>query len=210
MKDRKFSNWITRFAWLLLILDLLLIAFVPADLEWNNFLALILYSLWLVISLIVISTWFIICYRQFFRTWWGLLSVLLILIISSVFGQGVVSISQSNLALFFTLLFLVSCWAVGVVLAVLLWHRDVAMALIGWGSVIVVWILAFAWRYQGNLIQLAFSTLIQTDQPSPLWWFNPIMCIIGWVVPISIIGFLGHTIRLIANEFSDSPCKENF
>jgi hypothetical protein len=99
------------------------------------------------------------------------------------------------------MLFITSVWSVGVATAILLWYRDIGLGLIAWGLAIIIWVVLLTWRFQGNSIELVLSSLNHPNEPSPLWWFNPFMCIFGWIIPLGIISFLGHTCRLIIREW---------
>ena len=123
------------------------------------------------------------------------------LVLSNTVFQGVLPIRHPNLSFFFTLLFTVSAWSVGIATAILLYYRDVGPGLAAWGTVILVWVLLFAWRFQGNLIELSFLSVIHPDQLTPIWWFSPLLCVFGWIIPLSILGFLGHTLRLLLHEW---------
>lgn len=201
MTGSNLKVWLTRLAWGLLVFDIFLIFVVPADTNFNSLLLLIVYAAWLIFTLIVVSTWLVIRYRIFFRTWLGWISPLISLIVSSLVVQGVLSIPYPNLSFFVSMLFIVSAWSFGVATLVLLWYRDVGLGLIAWGSAIVVWLMLFAWRFQGNLLELWLSSLNYPNEPSPLWWFNPLTCILGWIIPLGILSFLGHTIRVLIREF---------
>jgi hypothetical protein len=193
--------WLTRLAWGLGILDLLLILVVPADTSFNSLLLLIAYAVWLILSLIAASTWLIIRYRALFRTWLGWAMPLVALLFSSMVFYDILPVRHANISLIFSLLVIVSGWSIGVATAVLLWYRDVGLGLIGWGAVTMIWALLFGWRFQGNLVELWLSGLDQLAQPSPLWWFHPLLCSFGCIAPLGIIGFLGHTVRLIVQEW---------
>jgi hypothetical protein len=201
MKESALASWLTRAIWGLLILDLLLILVVPAEMSFNSLLLLVAYAVWLILSLIAISTWLIVRYRTLFRTWPGWAVPVVVLLLSSLVFYGVLPVRHPNISLLFSLLLIVSGWSVGVATAVLLWYRDVGLGLIGWGAVIVIWALLFGWRAQGNLIDLWFSSLSQPAESSPVWWPGPLLCSFGCVLPLGVVGFLGHTVRLIVQEW---------
>ena len=194
--------WLTRLAWGLLILDLLLIFVVPADMAFDSLVLLVAYALWLILSLIAASTWLIIRYRAFFRTWQGWVVPLIMLFLSSMVFYGVLPVRHPNVSLLFSLLFVVSGWSVGIATAILVWYHDVGLSLIGWGLVTLIWGLVFGWRFQGNLAEMWLSDLSRLSEPSPLWWLNTLLCSFGCIAPLGIAGFLGHTIRLIVQEWS--------
>jgi len=201
MRTSSITLWLTRLAWGLLLLDLILIFVVPTDASFGSLLLLIAYALWLILSLMAVSTWLIIRYRELFRRWPGWATPIVVLILSSMVFQGIWPVGHPNLSFFFTLLFVVSMWSVGVTTAILLCYNDVGLGMIAWGSAIMIWVLMLAWRFQGNLIELSFFNLIHPDERPPLWWFNPLFCVFGWIVPLSAVSFLGHTLRLILREW---------
>jgi len=193
--------WLTRSAWGVLLFDLLLIAVVPANLNFDSQLLLFAYAAWLILSPIAAATWLMVRYRTFFRTWTGWATPILVLIISMMVFAGVLPVNHPNLSSFFSLLLLVSTVCIGVATAILFWYQDVSLKLIGWMSVIYIWALVLGWRFQGNLMTSYMSSLINPNQPpQSLWWINSLMCIMGWVVPLGFIGFVGHTIKLIVRE----------
>ena len=200
MSKSRFTAWLTRLAWGVLLFDLLLIFAVPADLNFNSELLLIAYAAWLIFSLPATTAWLIIHHRAFFRTWPGWAISILMLILSMMVFTGVLTVNHPNLSLFFSLLLWVSTICIGVSTAILLWYRDASLKLIGWISVTYIWALVLGWRFQGNLITLYLSGLTHSNQSSQLWWLNSLLCIAGWIVPLGMISFVGHTLRLITHE----------
>lgn len=200
MRKSGCTLWLNRFAWGIVLVDLMLILLVPAELSFGNMALLIAYAIWLILSPIVASTWLVVHYRSFFRKWLGWILSIIVLLFSNLVFQDIIPIQQPNIDLFFTLLFSVSCWIFGIATIVLLWYRDIGLGLIAWGSVIMVWILLFAWRFQGDLIELSIYNLAHLDEPAPLGWAYPFICIFGWIVPLGIFSFLGHTVCLIVHE----------
>lgn len=208
MRKLRYTFWLTRVAWGITLVDLLLIFFMPADLKFDNIKLFIIYSAWIILSPILASTWLIIRYRSFFRTWPGWITPIITFIFSTMVFQDIISVHQPNFNFFFTMLSIISSWAIGVATIVLLWYRDVGLGLVGWGAVIIVWVMVFAWRLQGNLMDIFILALEHpNDKPWPLWWLNPLICLIECIVPLGIIGFLGHTVRLIIREW-DTPALD--
>lgn len=199
MKKSNFSLWLSRLAWGILCLDVLLIFAVPTDMS-NTLLLTIAYVGWLILSLITASTWLIVRYRCFFSCWLGWSIPIIVLVFSNMLSLGILRVRQSNLSLFFLLLTVVSGWSIGVATVVFLWHKDKGLRLMGWGSVMIIWVFLFAWRFQGNLFELWIFSLNNPNAVVPLWWVNPMMCVFGWIFPLGLIGFIAHTVRLIAIE----------
>ena len=197
------KSWLTRLAWGLLAFNLILIFVVPTAITPENLLFVIVYLVWLMLTLVIATTCLIVRYQWIFRTWPGWTVFPAFLTLSSLVVQDILPVHHPNLAFAFSMLFITSAWGVGVATAVLLWHRDVGLGMIAWGLAILVWALLLSWRLQGSLIDMMVSKLIRPDEPSPLWWYNSSVCIFVWIIPLGIIGFLGHTIRLILQEFRD-------
>jgi hypothetical protein len=209
MRNPGCTRWLTRLAWALVFIDLLCIFLLPADQSFDNIALLFVCTVWIIFSPILASTWLIIRYRSFFRTWPGWITPIVTLIFSMMVSQGVISIHQPNLDFFFTVLSVVSGWAIGIATIILLWYRDVGLGLIGWAAVLIVWIMMFAWRFQGNLMEgLILAIERPNDKPHPLWWFGPLTCVIQCIVPLGIIGFLEHTVRLIVREWHTRESSE--
>ena len=203
MKKVSLNSWLTRLAWGLLGFNLLVIFLVPADIHFDGVL-LFSYTGWLTLSLVAASTWLVIRYRTFFRTWSGWAISAASLILCSVIIQGVLPIHHPNFFLFFSLFLIVSGWSVGVATAILLWYYDIdtGLKLIGWVAIIFIWSLVlFSRFFPGNIVEFLMLDFTYVEKPSPLWWLQPIICVTGWVVPLGILGFLGHAVRLIIREF---------
>jgi len=195
-------SWLNhRFAWWMLIFDLGLIFIIPDDIDFFGSLALMLiYGSLLIISVLVATTWLMIAYRQIFRFWVGWTIPIILLAISSHVVTDAWPIDQPKLSLFFTILTVVSIWMIGLATALLLWYRDAGLGLIGWTLVIYVWTSALTWRFQGNFLELFLFSMNNPDFPDPLWWFRPLFCLTGWVVPLGLFGFIMHTIRVLSKE----------
>jgi hypothetical protein len=202
MRRSRYTFWLTKVAWVIILVAIFLIFLVPANLNFDNIALFIIYASWIILSPILATTWLLIRYRSFFRTWLGWVMPIIALIFSSVVYQDIVSVHQPNLDFFFTMLSIISSWAIGVATIILLWYRDVGLDLVGWGAVIIVWVMVFAWCLQGNLMEIFILALEHTnDKPSPLL---SLICFIECIVPLGIIGFLGHTVRLIIQEWQTS------
>ncbi len=193
----KFLTWL---AWGLILFDLALIFLIPTEISSDSLLWPIAYLTWLVITLLMATTWLIIRHRRLFRSWLVWLMTIAISGFSSLVVQSILSVEQPNLSFFFSLLFIIGLWCSMVATAILVYYRDVGLSLIGWGSVVFIWALVVGWRFQGSLIELWVGTLNNPEAPSPLWWLNNLLCFVWWIVPLSIISFLGHTLKLIIHE----------
>lgn len=201
MTPSAFTLTRTPFAWGLLIFDLLLV-WIAGYIHFGNLFLGVIYVAGSILTLLVTSSWLIIYYRGFFRTWLGWTASLLPVTLSSLVVQKVLPVRYPPASFFFTTLFIVSIWGVGLTTGILLWYRDVGLRLIAWGSVILVWMMAVAWRIQGNLIQLAFMYFNHPpDQPPPLWWFNTLLLMMFWMVPLGVVSFIRHTRRLVRREW---------
>jgi len=189
-------KWLHRMIWLVLIADIILIL-IAHKLRFKEIEPAMRFVYWLLGSLAVVSTWLVIWYRAFFRTWTGWLSVLLIMFLSSLVTQEVIPVKTPPFQLFLLMLFLTCFWALGPVSGVVLWYKDKGLHFIALGSIVVVWIVTLSWSTQGNFFQLIFTLI---NQPATFWWLPSWLCLCIWIVPLGIVGFLGHTARLIVKE----------
>jgi len=194
----KLLTWI---AWGLLFVDSGLIFLIPADANFGRLVWLIAYLAWLIVTLLAATTWLIIYHRRLFRLWPGWLMTVALLLFSSSVAQDVLPIHYPNLSLFFSLLFIISVWDFGIATAILLWYRDVGLGLIGWGGVVFIWAVLLSWRFQGNWVELWIDALNNLESSSPLWWLNTFLCVLGWIIPLGIVSFIGHTLRLFIREY---------
>lgn len=206
-------KWPTRFAWLVIIADLFLL-FFACEVRSENQMVLLAWAAGLILSLLAASTWLIIAYRRIFHNWYCWMIPLLLFIVSSYVTQGAIPVSYPPLSFFFTLLGVVSLWAVGFTTAIFLWYNDAGVKILAWTSVMTIWLTAFAWRVHGNLIELSLSMLSRPDAISPLWWIYPFFPLMMWLIPLTLLSIFGHTIRFIRQEtqssiFSLTEIKDN-
>ncbi|MBU0512033.1 MAG: hypothetical protein KJ638_10100 [Chloroflexi bacterium] len=201
--------WLTRLSWGLLVLDLVSIFLVPADTDFGSLALMLVYAGWLILTLVGATTWLMVAYRGFFQTWHGWTLPVSVLVLNNLVSAGVFPISNPNLAFFFTLLNIVSAWAVGVATVILLWYRDAGLRLVALVFVIFVWTTFLAWHFQGNLIEILFLSVNRPNEPSPLWWLNPLFCIFWWVIPLGLISFVGHTLRILAEEAKGDSSQDH-
>jgi hypothetical protein len=193
------AAWLTKLAWIILLFNALLIFLVPGD-TFRSLLPVLLYLGWLLLSSTLVLTWLSYYHRTFFRRWRGwAISVVLVTVILFFTSSNILSL-PSQLSLFFSVLIIPSLWLLFLASVILLWYRDVGLALLGWGSIIYVWSLFLSWRYQGNLLELWLYSLNYPDAPSPLWWLNTLFCLSACIFPVAIFSLLGHTVRLIIHE----------
>lgn len=196
-------KWLTRFAWLVIAADLVFL-FFACEVRSENQMVLLAWAVGLILSLLAASTWLIIAYRRIFHHWYCWIMPPLLFIISSYVTQGAIPISYTPLSFFFTLLGIVSLWAVGLTTAIFLWRNDDGLKILAWSSVGTVWLVALAWRLHGNLIELSFTMLSLPDELSPLWWIYPLFPLMIWLIPLTLLSIAGHTIRLIHQEIQPS------
>jgi hypothetical protein len=199
------KKWGTRVAWGVLIFDALLV-FTIGSIRVPNLLVGVVVVGWMLLSPLAASTWLVIHYRAFFKTWRGWAAPLLLLAFSSWGASSGLSNRYATLSFLFIMLTIVSGWTVAITTALFLWYRDVGLRLIGWSSVIVIWTMVFASRSYGNLIELVFSYsyLTPSSQPRPLWWLYLPPLFLFWILPWGIVSFVRHTILLIRREWGQN------
>lgn len=208
MKRSALSTWLTKVAWGLVALDLLLIFIVPADADFSSLALLVIYAIWIIFTLLIATSWLIVQHRQFFSKWFGWLIPLLLIAVTSPMVQGTYSVHSANLSLFISLLFLNSAWSFGLVTILLLWYRDVGLGLVAWAWVVFIWITVILWNIQKTpLIDIIIGGLDRPGEPFPLWWFGPMACLLAWIVPLGSLSFVAHTLRLIWHECKKEGAK---
>jgi hypothetical protein len=182
--------------WLALIVGIGLIvclSVIPYDAD-NLMLLLSVYACGILPMLGVAITWLMLIHRKFFSRWLGWSTPTALFLISSI------PVQPSTLSLLLNTLTFLSIWAIGVATFILLWYRDLGLKLFGWTLALSVWAFALAWRFQGNLIELWLQSLNNPTGWSPLWWLNPLGWMVWWVVPISLLSIVGHTVRFLWQE----------
>jgi hypothetical protein len=175
MKKAGVVLWLTRVALVVLGINCILIFAIPADMTFDNALFLILYSVWLVCSILIASTWLMLRYRRFFTKWYGWGIVTGALFAGHLVNSGALQVKHPNLSFFFTMLTLFSIWWVGVATAIMLWYRDASLWLFGLLSILLTWSLFFSWRFRGNLMELYIASVGSPKQSSPFWIFNSLL-----------------------------------
>jgi len=199
-QHKSLSGWLTLLGWGLILLDGLLIFFVPES-ALTTLPRGFVFVGWLILTSLLAVSWLTFAYRSHFQSWLGWIFSLSLMVISFFFTMGITLQIPSRLSLFFAILVFPASWLLFLSTIILLWHRDVGLLFLSWIPVLYVWSAFLAWRYQGNLIELWLSNLNQADGSSPLWWFSTLFCLSSCVLPIAVISFLGHTVRLLVREF---------
>lgn len=199
-QHKSLSGWLTLLGWGLVLLDGVLIIVVPESALTTLARGFVFVGWFILTSLLAVS-WLTFAYRSHFQSWLGWIFSLSLMVISFFFTMGITLQIPSRLSLFFAILVFPASWLLFLSTIILLWHRDVGLLFLGWIPVLYVWSAFLAWHYQGNLIELWLSSLNQADGSSPLWWFNTLFCLSSCVLPIAVISFLGHTVRLLVREF---------
>lgn len=211
MKTRSIlSVWLTRLAWGLIILDLIL-SLIPINVIFPSTMpeqVVVLWALiivvWIIGTLCVATTWLIFRYRAFFHTWIGWWSTFLMLFLSGAIAQGAIPATPDVISSMFSFIQICSLWSLIPVTGLRLWRQDVGLRMVGWGILAVIWGFFGALRFEGNLIADFLLALSAPSQQQPFWWLSPLLCILWWVIPAGVIGFVGHSIRLLAHEFNDN------
>lgn len=195
-KPRKKLNlilWVVIFVCAVCVVAL---SYVPVQPE-NELLSLLFYMCGLlpifgfsVLGLVLLN-------QNFFSTWLGWSIPVLGIVI------GGIPFDNSILGLWAITLFLISNFALAGSTFVFFKRHNYGLSLqvIGWLMIVYIWALVFAWRFQGNLIDLWTLSLLSQDSNLSLWWLNSLCCISMWIIPFGIAFFLYHSILLIHKEF---------
>lgn len=200
VKRSGLAKWLVRLSWSWLAFDLVLVFAAPVQYQAGEIALLLLISAWLFLSLLGAVTCLMVVYRSSFQSWlsWAVL-VMVLLIASLLSGLGS-GIAGPHISLLLTLLHLMSIVAVGVGTAIFLYYRDASLSMLAWFSMISIWLMVFAWKGYGNLIEIMLLSAGQPAAGAPVAWLGSLWCLAFWIIPIGIISFLGHTIRLVLRE----------
>lgn len=202
MNRANIAVWLARLAWGVIVFDLILIFILPETFGPDAVVILVAISLWLVLSLWLATTGLMVYYRRIFYTWAGWALPVTGLIASNTLMAAGWPEANSRLSLLVTLTFATCTWGVGVATALLLWRRDAGLGMLGWMLAAFTWVAFFAWRIHGNLIEISFLSINNPNATWPLWWINPLFCLLGWSVPLGIASFCIHTVKIIAREYN--------
>lgn len=99
------------------------------------------------------------------------------------------------------LVFLGSWIALLVAISILLFQRDIALPLLGFLSLALVWSAAMTWMIRGDLFAELLGALLGTPGAGhSLFWFavlfNSSLCLL----PIAVVSFIWQSIRAIRRE----------
>lgn len=179
-----------------LLVDIVIIV-IAHKLTFRNTQQALYLVYWLLGSMAVVSTWNVVWYRRIFRTWTGWLVVWLAMFLSSLVTQEVIPVHTPPLPFVFLMLYITGAWMLGPASAVLLWYHDAGLRFWALGSVIAVWVVTLSWRIQGNFFQMILSII---NEPRTPWWVPAWLCLFFWILPLGVIAFFGHTIKLLIYE----------
>ena len=196
MKNSFLKLWLTRIAWGVLAVDLVIVPAALSNTRLGSQAVMLLFAAWLFLSLLGATVWLMAVYRNFFRSWLGWSIPVILFLFGNMVVQGVLPIKQPNVLFFFSVLAMAGLWLIPVATGILLWYRDVGLSMIGWGLAIFVWLAYFAWRIQGNLFELMFSNMSHTDAASPVWWLGPLVWVTGIRVKLSGLNLSQHSQRI--------------
>ncbi len=196
------KRWLVYLSWGVTLMSLLLVFTLPLQFRSEQSLLVLVYLLVLLVSLCAGLSALVLAYRKFFSSWlgWGLMLGLMIsfhLLVSLPAGK-----LSPRLSLFVSLGMVAFSLGVGVASVLLLWRRDHGLPLLAWATVGSIWLILVGWRIQGSLIELAFDVM-QSQNTTPLWWLNSLCCALGWVLPLGLFSFVGHTLKLIVWELEE-------
>ncbi len=200
MADRRLltlKRVITWLAWGGFVSTYLVLLLLPTNVP-NDYLLLALVLVFvLVLISIVCAIVLLVRYRQVFGQWHSIA----VLVIALTLGRWLTarSLLSGSVELAVSVLTIDVMIALGVCLALVLWKRDNGLQLMGWVSVLAIWIVLIAGRVQGNILELLLSSLGATDY-YPLWWLDSLWCLLWWSIPLGALSFLWHIVKLMRKE----------
>ena len=139
----------------------------------------------------------VVRYRKFFVQWRGVAALVAVLTLGRWLTAR--SLLSGRAEPFVSVLTIDTMLILGVSLALALFRHDAGLPFVGWLVVVIVWAALIANRVQGNVIELYLRS-VGTTTGYPLWWLDPLVCVLWWAVPLGALSFIWHTLRLIRKE----------
>jgi hypothetical protein len=120
----------------------------------------------------------------------------------SFLGSGLAGANWFVSQLFFLTVvwLLVLPFALGAALLLYLVYQDKAVQATAVTLMIFVWTILIYARYRGP--EYLLHEVILGSNPGQYWWFQTVLCLTLWLLILAPLSFLGHTFRLIYQEFS--------
>jgi len=199
--SKAISLWVTRASWFLICLVFLLLLVIPTSVSEDTIETWITLTCGLIVIIEICVIWLMTVFHKIFRSWIGVFGWFALYVVSDMVVNGLIPIQQPKITFIFTLMSMISAISVGVAMFIWLLYRDVGLQTLLILMVAYIWIMLFAWLVHGNLIELMLDNLFVTEI-SPIWWLNPIFCVIAWGVLIGTISFAVHTIRISVKELT--------
>ncbi len=194
------TQWVTRLSWGVLLLNIFIIFVIPGN-SFRTWFQALAYLGWLLVTFCLASIWLAISYRQFFQKLpgWIIAPVIVAVITYFMFGYGTGRLHPKFSFLFSTILIPSLCFLFFTTV-VLLWRRDIGLSMFGWFSILIIWSLFFFGRDLGNPMEIWLQGLEQPDAPTPLWWLYTLCSLVPCILPLAIVSFFVHTLRLVKQE----------
>lgn len=123
---------------------------------------------------------------------------------SGAASQGVLPLLNQDLQALFVLIYLVSLCATCLTTILVVYYNDAGLAVTGWSLLLVIWGFVLIWLFYGNVFALLSGMLTGQTSPIVQWQLNNLVCVSWCLVPIGLVGFVYHTLRLVANELKRS------
>lgn len=154
---------------------------------------------YLLLSMILLPAALIIIHRTSLTHWWVWALLICLWVASGIVGQN--STLMSGIALAGNLVFLGSWIALLVAVGILLFQRDIALPLLGFLSLALVWTAAITWMIRGDLIAELLGALLGTPGAGrSLFWFAVLSNTTFCLLPLAAVSFIWQTIRAIKRE----------
>ncbi len=139
----------------------------------------------------------VILYRWFFAQWRGVAICVVTLGVGRWTTATGLMTGRAQLAVL--VLTLDAMLVLGICLALMLWKRDAGLPLVGWALVGFIWTMLIVNRVQGDIVEVLLRSMGNASI-YPTWWLDPFFCFLWWAVPLGVLSFLWHTLRLIRKE----------
>jgi hypothetical protein len=197
---KKISWWAALVSFAILGFNFLLIFLLPETFPDDLLIMILGLVIWLLLSSLLAVSALMLIFRRFFSGWPAWVLVVVISLLFSYLISGNLTL-PAPISMLVGLAWLVSSLEIGLTTVLLLWKRDVSIQLMGGTLVIGIWVMIIAWRIQGGFLGSLIDSTSRQNPTAALWWFNTLLCTIGWSFAVGIPAFLYYSFKILMHEF---------
>lgn len=140
-------------------------------------------------------------YQQAWLSWQAWAVTIVVIVLAGIGSQGPLPVGPFDLQGAATLMFVGAGAALYTGTGIVLFQRDIALAVGTWASLGVVWGYVLWWRVGGDFIAAMLDSLLApSTSPKPIFWPSVLIMSLLCLTPLALASFAWHTWRLVARE----------